>query len=153
RTEMSGFYQAAGVESPGLASAPAIGKYLADEIAADLGAEKKDDFNPIRRPQIRLNRLSEAEKREWIGRDSRYAAIVCKCEKVSEAEIVDAIHRNAGATTVKGVKKRVGAGFGRCQGGFCQPVVVNILARELGIPKDRVKYDDEGSEILVGKVK
>ncbi|MBR4865050.1 MAG: NAD(P)/FAD-dependent oxidoreductase [Clostridia bacterium] len=153
KTEMPGFYQAAGVESPGLASAPAIGSYLADEIARDLGAEKKSDFNPIRRPQIRLNRLSEAEKREWIGRDSRYASIVCKCEKVSEAEIVDAIHRNAGATTVKGVKKRVGAGFGRCQGGFCQPVVVNILARELGIPKDQVKYDDEGSEILVGKVK
>ena len=84
---------------------------------------------------------------------SRYAVIVCKCEKVSEAEIVDAIHRNAGARSVKGVKKRVGAGFGRCQAGFCQPVVVSILARELGIPKDQVLYDGPGSEILKGKVK
>ncbi len=153
RTPVEGFYNAAGIESPGLASSPAIGLELAEMIARDLGAEKNEDFNPFRRKQIRLNRLSEEEKKELIAREPGYASIVCKCEKVSEKEIVDCIHRNAGATTVKGVKKRVGAGLGRCQAGFCQPVVVNILARELGIPKDRVLYDDPGSEILLEKTK
>ena len=153
KTDVPGFYQAAGIESPGLASAPAIARELSETVARDLGAAKREDFNPFRRKQIRLNRMSEEEKRDLISRDSRYAVIVCKCEKVSEAEIVDAIHRNAGARSVKGVKKRVGAGFGRCQAGFCQPVVVSILARELGIPKDQVLYDGPGSEILKGKVK
>jgi len=153
RTAVEGFYEAAGVESPGLASSPAIGRALAEMIAADLSASVKADFNPVRRRQLRLNRMTEKEKKAAIEKDRRYANIVCKCEKVSEAEILDAIHRNAGATTVKGVKKRVGAGFGRCQGGFCQPVVVNLLARELGIPKNEVLYDEPGSEILKDEVK
>lgn len=153
RTPVEGFYNAAGIESPGLASAPAIGLELSDLVATDLGAVKKTDFNPCRRRQIRLNRLNEEEKKALMAAEKGYASIVCKCEKVSEKEIVDCIHRNAGARTVKGVKKRVGAGLGRCQAGFCQPVVVNILARELGIPKEKVLYDDPGSEILIEKTK
>lgn len=150
---VKGFFDAAGIESPGLASAPAIAEDLGGKIADALGAAANPDFDPYRRKQIRLNRLSDSEKASLISENSGYASIVCKCEIVSEAEIVDSIHRNAGARTVKGVKKRSGAGFGRCQAGFCQAGTVAILSRELGIPKEKVRYGDIDSEILTGLTK
>ena len=102
-----------------------VADFIPNKILNDL-------FNPIRRPLIRLNHLSNEEKNEIIKNDYRFGKIICNCEKVSEGEIVDAINRNCGATTVKGVKKRVRPGFGKCQGGFCESIVINILARELG---------------------
>ncbi len=88
---------------------------------------EKADYNPRRRPVIRFAELTESEKIETIGKDRRYGHVVCRCETVTEGEIIDCIRRNAGATTVKGVKKRVRPGMGRCQGGFCGPRIMEIL--------------------------
>jgi glycerol-3-phosphate dehydrogenase len=137
-----GFIEAAGIESPGLASAPAISRKVAALAVESIGgAPQNAGFNPSRRAYMPHNH------------DPKSAHIVCRCEKVSEAEVVDAIHRNCGARTVKGVKLRTGAGAGGCQSGFCQPSIVNILARELGIDKTEVLYDGPGSNILTGKTR
>lgn len=140
------FINLGGIESPGIASAPAIADYVIESYFNDL--KEKENYTTKRRPQIRFNSLSAEEKNELIKKDPKYGKIICRCEKITEAEIVDAIHRNCGATTVKGVKKRVRPGMGKCQGGFCSPLVVNILARELGISPLDVKYDSEDSNIL-----
>lgn len=134
-----GFIDAAGIESPGLASAPAIAEML-EKLTLDIlgGAAARKGYVSKRRPAGSYP-------------DSMRSNIVCRCEKVSEADIVDSVHRNCGVRTVKGVKLRTGAGFGGCQSGFCQPKVVDILARELGIDKSEVRYDGPGSEILVSK--
>ena len=110
--------------------------------------EIKEKYTLKRRPQIRFNELSSEEKNELIKIDPRYGKIICRCEKITEAEIVDAIHRLCGATTIKGVKKRVRPGMGKCQGGFCSPLVLNILARELNKSPLDITYDSENSNIL-----
>ncbi len=110
--------------------------------------EEKEAYNPRRRRVIRFNRLSEAERKELSERDPRYGRVICRCETVTEGEIVDAIHRNVGATTVDGVKRRVRPGSGRCQGGFCGPRVMEILARELNKDIKEVVKDKNGSYIL-----
>lgn len=140
------FINLGGIESPGIASAPAIADYVIENYFNNL--KEKESYTTKRRPQIRFNSLSAEEKNELIKKNPKYGKIICRCEKITEAEIVDAIHRNCGATTVKGVKKRVRPGMGKCQGGFCSPLVVNILARELGISPLDVKYDSEDSNIL-----
>lgn len=151
---VKGFIDVAGIDSPGLASAPAIAVYVKDLALNILGdIQINEDFNPYRRPQIRFSRLSKESQIELIKNDYRYSHIVCKCEKITEAEIVDCIHRNCGATTIKAVKKRAGSGFGRCQGGFCQPTVLDIISRELKIKKQEVLYDKEGSNILIAQTK
>lgn len=149
-----GFINAAGIESPGLSSAPAIAVYVADLIRGIIGeVEDNKNFNPIRRRVTRFMELSDEEKHEIIKKDPRYGRIICRCESVTEGEIVDAIHRKAGARTLDGVKKRVRPGTGRCQGGFCGPRVMEILARELNMDiKDVVKNSKE-SYILTGPTK
>jgi glycerol-3-phosphate dehydrogenase len=112
-----------------------------------------ENFNPRRKKVIRFNELSEEDKKQLIKKNSSYGKIICRCELVTEAEIVDAIHRNVGARSVKGVKKRTRPGTGRCQGGFCGPRVVEILARELGIDKKDVPYDSSASYILTEETK
>lgn len=136
------FYHVTGIQSPGLASSYAIALYVVDLIKRNNDLQKKNDFNPIRRPFVKLNNLSEEEKNKYYQLDHRFAHLICRCEKISEGEILDAIHRPCGATTVRGVKKRVRPGFGKCQGGFCESLVVKILAREL--------HKDE-KEILLGR--
>ncbi len=147
------FYNVAAIESPGLASAPAISKMIVDIYLQKHAASLKDDWQPYRLKNITISELSLEEKNEWVKKDPRYGRIVCRCEKVTEGEIVDAIHRPCGATTVKGIKKRVRPGMGRCQGGFCEPLVVEILARELHKSKDEILLDDIGSKVLVGRTK
>lgn len=145
-----GFINAAGIESPGLSSAPAIALYVANllmEISG--GFKEKEDFNPFRRKRIRFNELSDEEKAEVISKDPRYGRVICRCETVTEGEIVDVIHRNAGARTVDGVKRRARPGTGRCQGGFCGPRVMEILARELNCEISDIKKDNPGSYVLV----
>lgn len=143
------FIQAIGMESPGLTAAPAIAKYVCEEIIkTSQQYETKADFC-YRRPPVHLKDLSWQERNEWVKKDSRFGRIICRCETVSEGEILDCIHRPVGARTIKAVKKRVRPGAGRCQGGFCEPRVVEILARELGIPVDQVMYDSARSPILV----
>lgn len=130
-TKITGFYQAAGLRSPGLTAAPAIARWLSREvIAPELSLPRKSTFNPIR---VGIPRASELSMGEWealIEHDPRWGRIVCFCNQVSEGEVVEAIHR--GATTVDGVKFRTRAGFGRCQGSFCTDKILEILARELG---------------------
>ena len=143
-----------GIESPGLSSSPAIAEYVV-ELFADNGIkfEKKADFNPIRKPAHAFREMSMEEKNEVIKRDNRYGRIVCRCEEITEGEIVEAIHANPGATDVDGVKRRTRSGMGRCQGGFCSPVVVEILQRELGVDFESVTKFGKGSVINYGKTK
>ena len=147
-----GFFEAAGIESPGLSSAPAIGEYLAQQIAGKLGAAEQADFIATRRGIPRAASLPEDERRALIAENPLYGRIVCRCEQISEGEIVDAIRRPVGARSLDGVKRRVRAGMGRCQAGFCTPRVMQILARELGIPVTAVRKNGPGSELTVGEM-
>ena len=135
--------------SPGLASSPAIGEYVSDLIKNELNLEINPNFNPKVRKSSSLKTLGKDKYNELIKENPQYGKLICRCERVSEGEIVDSIHRNCGARSVKGVKKRTRSGFGRCQGTFCQEDVVKILARELNISLDEVNYDDLGTNILV----
>jgi len=149
-----GFFDVAGIESPGLTSAPAIAVHVAGLVRAYLGnPASKADFNPVRRPVLHFSHLPNEAKAAWIQKDPRYGRIVCRCESITEGEIVDAIHRNAGATTVDGIKRRLRPGMGRCQGGFCGPRVVEILSRELNIPLTAVRKDRPASVLLTGPTK
>ena len=145
------FYEAAGIESPGLTSAPAIGEMLAEMISADMKLPKKDSFNPIRHAVRKINELSAEERARAIEENPAYGAIVCRCEEISQGEILDAIRRPLGATTVDGVKRRTRAGMGRCQGGFCSPRVMELLAGELGVPMTELRKNNPGSKILSGE--
>ncbi len=145
-----GFINFAGIESPGLASAPAIVTYAIDNILRKhVALQVNEDAVMTRERPVVMNELSAEERTEVIRRDPSYANIICRCEQVSEGEIVDCIHRACGARTIKGVKKRVRPGMGRCQGGFCEPRVAAILARELGISMLDVVLDAPESRILV----
>ena len=97
--------------------------------------------------------MTQEERAELVKKDPRYGNVICRCETVTEGQICDAIHRTLGAHSVDGVKRRVRAGMGRCQGGFCGPRVIEILARELGIPAEEVCKNDPGSEMIKGKVR
>ena len=144
------FINCAGIQSPGLASSPAIA-LMVDEMIKD--KELKENYNPKRRPLYRLNKLSFEDRQILIKENPLFGHIVCRCEKVSEAEVIDAIRRNCGARTIKGVKKRVRPGFGKCQGGFCEPLILNILAKELNKDKTEITYGKDGSYILIGSTK
>lgn len=151
--DVAGFINLAGIKSPGLTSAPAIAVY-AVELLANCGLDlvEDPDFNPCR-DEIRFTALSDEEKAELAAKDPRYGRIVCRCEEVTEGEIVEAIRRPLGARTLDGVKRRCRPGSGRCQGGFCGPRVLEILSRELGVPRESIDKDKEGSYILIGNTK
>lgn len=151
--EVAGFINVACIESPGLASAPAISEYVMREVCADK-FNYPDKAEYIRRkPAVVMAALDDDAKNKVIKEHPEYGEIVCRCCQVSKGEIIDCINRAAGATTVKGVKKRVGPGMGRCQGGFCEPLVVDILAEQLGIDRSEVRLDSKDSVMLVGKTK
>lgn len=151
---MKGVLHLAGIESPGLASSPATAAYAA-ELLGEMGLklEINESFNPHRQRVVRFREMSDAERAELIKENPAYAKIICRCETVTEGEIIDAIRRPLGARTVDGVKRRARAGLGRCQGGFCMPRVAEILSRELGIPMTEITKDGKGSDLLVGKTK
>ncbi len=151
--EHDGFINLGGIESPGLASAPAIAKEAVNLINSVLKLEYNNEFNPFRRNVVRLNKMDKEERNELIKNNPKFGHIVCRCEGVSEGEVIDCIRRNAGARTVKGVKKRCRPGFGKCQGGFCEPLIVEILARELNLNPLDVKYDSKSSYILQSETK
>lgn len=144
-----GFINVAGFESPGLSSVPAVAVDVVKMLGEIDGSfVLNDKFNPRRKAVVRFMELDDEGKKNAIKSDPSFGHIICRCEMVTEAEIVDCIHRNAGATTVKGVKKRTRPGMGRCQGGFCGPRVVEILARELKIPMEEVVYDTSEAYII-----
>lgn len=148
------FLNLAGIESPGLTSAPAIAEYVVELLGKDgLALEKNEKFDPHRAPTHLFRERSAEEKNEMIGKDPRYGKIVCRCEQITEGEIVDAIHRNPGARDIDGVKRRTRSGMGRCQGGFCSPSVVELLAEECGVPFESVTKCGGASFVNVGKTK
>ena len=148
-----GFVDCAGIESPGLSASPAIGCYVAEIVKGIVNLEEKTDFCGTRKGILDPSKLSIQERNALIKENPAYGQIICRCESVSEGEILDAIHRPLGAKSLDGVKRRVRAGMGRCQGGFCAPRVMEIIARELGIPQTDVTKAGPGSELLVGKTK
>ena len=144
------FINVAGIQSPGLASSPAIAVMVCDMIK---NKEEKENWNPKRRPLVRLNKMSFEERKEFVSNNPLFGKIICRCEKITEGEILDVINRSCGATTIKGVKKRIRPGFGKCQGGFCQSYVLDILSRELNKDKETITYGKTGSYILKGRTK
>lgn len=151
--EVKGFIDAAGMKSPGLSSAPAIALdvvKILDEAGCKL--DKKENF-AANREQIYFMELSAKEKSELIKKDPRYGKIICRCENITEGEIVAAIKRSFGVLSVDGIKRRCRPGMGRCQGGFCGPRVQEIIAREYNITLESVQLEKDGSYILVGKTK
>ena len=152
-TAAKGFFHLAGIRSPGLTAAPALGEAAVRWLrAAGLALTEKDDYQDGRR-RIRFHELSDEEKNELIRQDPRYGRVICRCETVTEGEIVAALHTPIPPTTVNGVKRRVGAGMGRCQGGFCGPRVQEIIARELGMDPTDVLMDWPGTWVLCGETK
>ena len=147
-SDAPGFFDAAGIESPGLSSAPAIGRYLAEKIAEKAGAEKKTDFHPNRRGFIKLAEKPFEERERLIRENPLYGVMVCRCMQISEGEIVDAIRRPLGARSLDGIKRRVHQGMGRCQAGFCTPKTMEILSRETGIPMEKICKNRAGSQML-----
>lgn len=142
------FINASGIESPGLASSPAIAEYVVNEFVSKvIELKEKSSFNPCIRPRVHLDRLSIEEKNKIIKQNPDYGMIVCNCEKVSLGEIKDELSRSVPPHTVKALKKRTRAGFGKCQGGFCQPIVIKELAKHYGVSMNEIELDKQGSNI------
>ena len=145
--DASGFFDVAAFDSPGLTSAPAVAVDVARDVAAELGAGPNRSFEPHRDQPPRFIEMDEAERAAAVAADPLFGHIVCRCEQVSEAEILAAIHAPIPATSVTGVKRRCRAGTGRCQGGFCAPLVAEIISRETGMPIEDVLLAGPGSEL------
>lgn len=148
-----GFFNAAGIESPGLSSAPAIGVHLAKEVSQKLGAEFKENFIAKRKDIPCVAEASREEIQALIAEDLAYGNVICRCETVTEGEIVNAIRRPLGARSLDGVKRRTRAGMGRCQSGFCAPRTMEILARELGKSPLELTKAGGKSTLLTGVIK
>lgn len=148
-----GFISLAGIKSPGLSAAPAIA-LEALKLLESSGLElcKKDDYTDSRKV-VRFRRMNEEERRKFIEKEPLYGRIICRCETVTEGEIVEAIHRPIVPRSVDAIKRRCNAGMGRCQGGFCGPRVHEILARELGVSPMDILMDEDGTFILTGRTK
>lgn len=144
-----GFIDVAGIESPGLTCAPAIGAYVADIVKKLLSPAEKENFIAERRGIPSMALASGQERQRLILENPAYANVICRCEMVTEGEIIDAIRRPVGARTTDGIKRRTRAGMGRCQSGFCNPKVVEILARELGVDESEVLKSGEDSWYLL----
>ena len=145
-----GFVDCAAIESPGLSSAPAIGVMVADIVTEILGLEADPGFNGSRKGILNPQDLGIEEYNALIRENPAYGTVICRCETVTEGEIIDAIHRNPGAKSIDGVKRRTRAGMGRCQGGFCSPRVLEILSRELGVPMGEITKSGGNSRLIVG---
>lgn len=148
-----GFVDCAGIESPGLSSAPAIGKMVAELIADRLHPAANEKFCGTRRGILNPAVLPKEERARLIQQNPAYGAIVCRCEMVTEGEIIDAVTRPLGAKSLDGVKRRTRAGMGRCQSGFCSPKTMEIIARERGISMAEVTKSGGASRIICGTSK
>ncbi|MBQ2967404.1 MAG: NAD(P)/FAD-dependent oxidoreductase [Clostridia bacterium] len=154
RSPQKGFINVAGIESPGLSASPAIAEFVADMLKEQgLAMDEKENFNPVRRPMHAFREASTEEKNKMIKQNPAYGKIVCRCEKVSEGEILDALRFNPKATDLDGVKRRTRAQMGRCQGGFCGPYIVELIAKETGVAYEKVTKFGGESFINFGKTK
>ena len=150
----AGFVNVGGIESPGLSSAPAIAEYVVELLSeAGYKAEARSDFNGTRRPMHFFSHLSVEEKNALIKERPEYAHVICRCETITEGEILDAIRTNPRPTDVDGIKRRTRASMGRCQGGFCTPYIIELLASEMGVDYTAVTKFGGNSYINFGKTK
>lgn len=151
--QVPGFFQMAGIKSPGLTAAPAIAEDMVQMLgAAGLPLKEKADFDDTR-AVFRFSHATQAQQAAAIAQNPLYGQIVCRCATVTEGEVVDALRRPLPPRSLDAVKRRVGPGMGRCQSGFCGPRVQAIIARELGIPQQDVPQDRTGMNIIVGRTK
>ncbi|MBQ4560660.1 MAG: NAD(P)/FAD-dependent oxidoreductase [Tyzzerella sp.] len=148
--DAKGFVNVAGIESPGLTSAPAIGEMVAGLVKEMLSLSEKDNFVAKRTGLLHPQTLTIEERNALIKKQPAYGNIICRCEMISEGEILDAIHRPLGARSLDGVKRRTRAGMGRCQAGFCSPRTMEILERELGMSMFSITKNGVGSNIVIG---
>ena len=151
--KVRGLVHVAGIQSPGLASAPAIAERVREIIREERHPSVNDRFNPIRKRQVRLSELSLKEQDELIRANPLYGHIVCRCESVSEAEVVRTLHGKIAASSLDGVKRRTRVGQGRCQGGFCTPRIMEIASREMHIGKEHLLKSEGKSYVLRGRTK
>lgn len=149
----SNLYHCAGIQSPGLTSAPAFAEDIASEVASRLKAEKNKEFNPYRKGIPCLRQMDEKQRSMLIRKNPDYGVIICRCEEISKGEILDALNRPYCPQTIDAVKKRVRPGMGRCQGGFCLPLVAGIIAQKNGIPLHEVMKSSDRSWLLCGPSK
>ena len=147
------FIDVAGIESPGLSSAPAIGVMVAQMLREKMSLHEKADFIAQRKGILNPSSLSLAKRNALILKQPAYGTIVCRCESVTEGEIIDAVHRPVGARSLDGVKRRTRAGMGRCQSGFCSPKVMEILERELQADMEEITKSGGKSVIVTGRTK
>lgn len=151
--DAEGFFNCTGIQSPGLSSAPAIGEYTAKLISEKLSLKEKEDFDPYRKDFLNPAKLSMEDRNDLIRKDPTYGVIICRCESVTAGEIIEAIRRTPGARSLDGVKRRVRAGMGRCQAGFCSPKVMEILKRELDCSLEDITKSGRDSYIVIGRTK
>ena len=149
--DLKGYINLSGVRSTGLTLSAAMGVYVAN-LMRDLGEPMifREDYKKTRKGIVRFHELSREEQDALVKENPAYGRVICRCETVTEGEILDAIHRPLGARSMDAVKRRVRAGMGRCQGGFCGPKVIEILARELNIPVEKVTKNNSGSYMVAG---
>ena len=148
------FINLSGIESPGLVSAPAIAEYVVNEyVSKVLDLKPNANYNPSVKKRPALSKMSVKEKQEFIKKNPEYGQIICNCEKVSLGEILFEMNTSVPPKTIKAVKKRTRAGFGKCQGGFCQPLVIKLISEKFNIPLDKVLFQKEGSFVVPYKVK
>lgn len=153
-TPKAGFINVAGIESPGLSASPAIAEYVLDLLLKNgFSAEKNKSYNPIRKPMHYFKNASIEEKNEIIKNNPSFGKVVCRCETITEGEILEAIRTNPKARDLDGVKRRTRAQMGRCQGGFCSPYIIELLSKELDIPYEDVTKSGGNSIINIGKTK
>lgn len=142
-----------GIESPGLTAAVPIGRYVVDMVLSRENWKKRDDFNPRRKGIVRFAELPEEEQSRLIAENPDYGELICRCEKVSKAEILQAIHNPLGVKTLVGIKYRTRSMMGRCQGGYCQMRVSELIRQERGLAKEELQYNRQGSYLFTGDVR
>jgi glycerol-3-phosphate dehydrogenase len=154
-SEIKGFINVAGIESPGLTAAPAIALHVVDLVAKtwQIAIQKKSNFNPYRKPYNFVAHMAEEELNALIKKDPAYGCIVCRCETVSEGEIRDALRRPIPINSLDAIKRRARAGMGRCQGGFCTPKIMEIIYDELNLPREKITKKGGESLMVVGRTK
>ena len=152
-SDVPGFIDCAGIESPGLTSCPAIGETVCDILKELMNFKKKENIITKRKGVRRTESLSTEEMNALIKENPAYGNVICRCESITEGEIIDAIHRPLGARTLDGIKRRTRAGMGRCQAGFCMPRTMEILARELGLSYEDITKSGGDSNIVAARTK
>lgn len=153
-SETDNFINVVGIESPGLASSPAIAKKVVEEIVSKkINLVEKENFNPYVKKYVKLKNLSIEERQKYFNSNKDYGTIVCKCEQVSKGEIIDCLNRSCPPHSIKGLKRRLRVGFGKCQGGMCQSVALEILADHYHVDRAEIPYDENNAYILYKKTK